>query len=297
MSFYIAYSTNIKNRKAQNVFSFKDSFLFNYSNNVDNKLFDLSGSHIKNPVISALSYIKHFNIEDVEIMLPYQDAELLNEACEAISEYLLDNDNSIGLLTENSSFYEDYEQIIDRYGITCSVPQLIIKECSPKKAKTTSKSKINVENGRFELSNKLQEPIIKREVVSNFELGTDYESGLSMDKPFKDILMGYLIESGKTNSEVYTKGGITRQVFSNIFTKKDFIPKKDTVICIVIGLELPYNEAMRLLQCAGYTLSRSIVLDTVVIKYLKRGIYDLLEINAELDERGCPLLGWKPRDN
>ena len=299
MSFYLAYSTDIKNRKAPNIFFFKDNFLFNYSNDAENKLFDLNNSPIKNPVVFALSYIKHFNIEDVEIVLPYQDENLLDEACNSIASYLVDHDNSIGLLTDNSSFHEDYEQIIHKYGITCSAPQLVFKVCAPIRAKPEPKSK---ETLRFEACfspspKKQRESIKKKQILYTLEPEPDLESGLSMDKPFKDILMGYLIESGKTNSEVYNKGGISRQVFSNIFTKKDFIPKKDTVICIIIGLEFPYNEAIKLLECAGYTLSRSIVLDTVVMKYLKRGTYDLFEINAELDERGCPLLGWKPRDN
>ena len=298
MSFYLAYFTNIKNRKAPNIFFFKDNFLFNYSNNAENKLFGLNNSPIKNPVVLALSYIKHFNIEDVEIVLPYQEENLLDEACNCIASYLVDHDNSIGLLTDNSSFYEDYEQIIHKYGITCSVPQLIVKKCAPIKAKQEPKFKpakgLDV---RFCFIPKEQHGTPKKnQPLYTLEQKSDLESGLSMDKPFKDILMGYLIESGKTNSEVYNKGGISRQVFSNIFTKKDFIPKKDTVICIIIGLELPYNEAIKLLECAGYTLSRSIVLDTVVMKYLKRGTYDLFEINAELDERGCPLLGWKPRE-
>ena len=188
-------------------------------------------------------------------------------------------------------------QIIDKYVITCSVSQLIVRECSCVKAKPVPKPKTKFEKCSCNSPKESYESTKKNQILYTLEPETDLESGLSMDKPFKDILLGYLIESGKSNSEVYNKGGISRQVFSNIFTKKDFIPKKDTVICIIIGLELPYNQAIRLLECAGYTLSRSIVLDTVVMKYFKRGIYDLFEINAELDERGCPLLGWKPRDN
>ena len=37
--------------------------------------------------------------------------------------------------------------------------------------------------------------------------------------------------------------------------------------------------------------------DVVVMKHLRRGEHDLDAINDELDERGCSLLGWKPREN
>ena len=75
------------------------------------------------------------------------------------------------------------------------------------------------------------------------------------------------------------------------------IPKKDTIICLILGLELPLSEGQDLLKSAGYTLSRSIMLDSVVMKYINHGIYDYNDINIELNERGCPLLGWKPRED
>ena len=62
MSFYLAYFTNIKNRKAPNIFFFIDNFLFNFSNSTEHKLFDLSSGPIKNPVVLAMSYIKHFAV-------------------------------------------------------------------------------------------------------------------------------------------------------------------------------------------------------------------------------------------
>ena len=110
-------------------------------------------------------------------------------------------------------------------------------------------------------------------------------------------MIGFLIESGKSNVEVYTKGGISRQVFSKIISTPNFIPRKDTIISLIIGMELCYSDAIELLNSAGYTLSRSLVFDSVIIKYLKKRIYDLDIINDELNERQCPLLGWKPRDN
>lgn len=118
-----------------------------------------------------------------------------------------------------------------------------------------------------------------------------------MDKPFVDILIDFLNESGKNSVDVYTKGGITRQVFSKILCNRDSVPRKDTVICLTIGLELNLEKAKLLITAAGYALSKSIVSDAVVMKYLRKGIFDLDMINDELESRQCALLGWKPRED
>ncbi len=97
--------------------------------------------------------------------------------------------------------------------------------------------------------------------------------------------------------EIYKKAGISKQVFSKIISDKDMIPTKLTVIALCIGLELTLRDANELMNAAGYSLSHSIVLDVIIIRYLRREIYDLDLINQELYEHGCPLLGWKPRDD
>ncbi|MCR5348302.1 MAG: hypothetical protein K6E59_01680 [Bacilli bacterium] len=118
-----------------------------------------------------------------------------------------------------------------------------------------------------------------------------------LEESFHQRLLKLLNESGKSNAEVYRRGGISRQVFSNILSNPDVIPTKPTVLCLIIGLELSYREAVKLLETAGYALSRSIRSDAIVSKYLKREVFDLMAINVELDEYGCPPLGWHPRDN
>ena len=244
----------------------------------------------ENPVILVLDYIKSNNIYDSEILLPPISEDLLDNACGAISKYLLENDDSIGVLTSNPNFRKDYSWLLDKYGITYSVPREKPVHGIPgtvRKSKSRKKAEF-AETGLYSL---------KTCATKRPEFEEDLESGLIVDEPFNTKFIKLLNESGKSSVEVYTKGGITRQVFSNIISKKDFIPKKDTVICLIIGMELNYIDGINLLACAGYALSKSIVSDVIVMKYLKKGIYDLDTINDELDERGCSLLGWKPRDN
>ena len=296
MSFYLSYARNIKRRKAPHVFYFKDAVLYTLLGKYEVELANLGGND-ENPVLLVLNYIKSNNIYDSEILLPLIGEELLDEACDVISKYLLENDDSIGILTNNPNFREDYSWILDKYGITYSIPRekptrgvpAVVKKTKPKKKPIYADAGIIETEGSFKT--------LKVCAPKRPESEDDLESGLVMDEPFNTKFVKLLNESGKTNVEVYTKGGITRQVFSNILSKKDFIPRKDTVICLIIGMELNYVDGINLLACAGYALSKSIVSDVVVMKHLKRGEHDLDAINDELDERGCSLLGWKPREN
>jgi hypothetical protein len=252
-----------------------------FSSGVETRLGELKKD---NPIIYALNYIKSHNINGSEILLPSLSETYLDEGCNEISEYLFEHDDSIGVLTNNPNFRIDYLWLIDKYGITCSVPPIVKKQYKRAPQFTNM--------GRIEITGALNSCTPKIKIEED-----DLESGLVLDEPFNAKFIKLLNESGKSNVEVYTKGGISRQVFSNILSKKDIIPKKETVICLIIGMELNYVDGINLLASAGYTLSKSIVFDVVVNKYLKRRIYDLDIINAELDERGCSLLGWKPRNN
>lgn len=293
MSFYISYAQSIRRRKAPHIFYLKDDVLCMLSGKEETLI-----GKSENPIISALEYIRLNSISDSEILIPSLSEKSLDEGCEVISSYLLENDDSIGVLTNNPNFRIDYAWLIDKYGITYSIPlerpmhSALRYSVEPRERRKPKPAKDRqfVPNESYQLLMKSRAP---RAPLPD----DDLESGLSLDEPFNAKLFKLLNESGKTNAEVYTKGGITRQVFSNILIKKDSIPRKDTVICLIIGMELNYVDALYLLSCAGYTLSKSIVSDVVVMKYLKRGIYDIDLINAELDERGCSLLGWKPRND
>lgn len=293
MSFYISYAQSIRTRKAPHIFYLKDDVLCILSGKEETEI-----GKSDNPIISALEYIRLNSISDSEILVPLLSEKLLDEGCEVISSYLFENDDSIGVLTNNSNFRIDYAWLIDKYGITYSTPfEKPLLGIPEHKRKPKSRKILRQTEDRQLILEEHYQPLMKSCSPRAPLQEDDLESGLSLDEPFNTQLLKLLNESGKTNVEVYTKGGITRQVFSNILIKKDSIPRKDTVICLIIGMELNYVDALNLLGCAGYTLSKSIVFDTVVMKYLKRGIYDIDLINTELDERGCSLLGWKPRND
>ena len=294
MSFYISYAQSIRKRKVPHIFYLKDDVLCMFSGKEETKI-----GKSESPIVSALEFIKLNNVLESEIFIPSLSEKLLDEGCEAISSYLLEQDDSVGILTNNHNFRIEYAWLIDKYGITYSIPRpksmhgraAFDDGVKPKKRHNFDENRITGGDIVFKTM------MIKACVPETRNQEDGLGSGLVLDDPFNTKLIKLLNESGKTNVEVYTKGGITRQVFSNILSKKDIIPRKDTVICLIIGMELNYKDSINLLESAGYALSKSIPLDVIVNKYLKRGIYDLDVINGELDERGCQLLGWKPRDN
>ena len=256
--------------------------------------------HIKSNeevIPSIIQYIDSHNLDGAEILLPSKEEEFVSDACETISHYLEKNDNSIGLLSDNKDYLKDYFSILYAYGVTFAFLGNVLAKPLPKSEKPYLPDNENEgeekELGRPKLRFTLSQmceiaPEPKRRPKPD-------KTDLVLEESFNTRLIRLLIESGKTNVEVYEDGGISRQVFSKVISTKDMIPKKDTVICLIIGMELNYTDATLLLESAGYALSKSIVFDAVVMKYLKREQFDLRVINNELEERNCPLLGWKPR--
>lgn len=300
MSFYLAFSNDIKKRRINKVFYFKDQSLYLYNFGINDLLMAIPND--MDPISFAIQYIDIYKLDNIEILLPSTEKEFVYKACRIVSEYLYKNDNTIGLLVDNDNYQEDYKTALSEYGITTSSG---VRNKKPTRLKYTVST--GVEKKKKPSTNELREiscpssPKKKESAtrgIPRFEVSFSVSresSGLEVDESFHEKFLKLLNESGKSNVEVYNKGGISRQVFSNIISSKNMIPKKDTVICLIIGMELPYIDAMKLLESAGYALSKSIVFDVVVTKYLKKEIFDLDIINNELAERQCPLLGWKPR--
>ena len=210
------------------------------------------------------------------------EIEKLENIISIYSDFLLENDYSIGLLFNNADFIKNNIELFNKYGLMSNFVK-----------KSFEKPVFSSFIGLASIS--LESPKKAKKVNRNVVVSEERICAIPLEESFHDKLLRFLIESNKSNVEVYTKGGITRQLFSKIISTKDLIPTKGTIICLIIGMELPYEDAKELLLSAGYALSKSILFDAIVMKYLRQGIYDLDLINDELDENNLPLLGWKPR--
>ena len=110
------------------------------------------------------------------------------------------------------------------------------------------------------------------------------------DKTFSEYLLDLLRERDGRDSEVYKRAEVSKQLFSKILSNRDYRPTKDTAVQLAIGLQLDIAQTQKLLEKAGYILTRSSKADLVVQYYIERKIYSIPFINAALDDCGLPTL-------
>jgi len=280
MSYYAAISSDIRLRNVDNVVLFQDKnfCLFKEKN------MSIIYPNIKSKNLAHLifDYIIQSGFQNVEIDTSSLHEKDVTELAKKLYEYLLDNELSVGLLFKNKRYVHRYSKLFSELGIV----SIGIEEIFNRDVYGMVRFK-----EAMRLERMAAECCIQEDALSS------PRNLISIKETFQDKLIDYLNASGKTNSEIYNAGQISRQVFSKIISTTNYIPKKDTVICLIIGMELNYSCAIDLLNAAGYALSKNILFDTIVDSYLKDEIFDINEINETLNENNCPLLGRKPRDN
>ena len=110
------------------------------------------------------------------------------------------------------------------------------------------------------------------------------------ESTFSEHLIDLLNERGEKDSDVYRRAEVSRQLFHKIISKKDYQPTKSTAIQLALGLKLNLAETQKLLEKAGYALTRSSKADLVVQYFIERGEYSIVTVNTALYDCGLPLL-------
>ena len=111
-----------------------------------------------------------------------------------------------------------------------------------------------------------------------------------VESTFSEHLLDLLKECGEKDSDVYHRAEISRQLFHKIINKKDYQPTKSTAIQLALGLRLDLAQTQKLLEKAGYSLSRSSKTDLVVQYFIEHGEYSIVTVNTALYDCGLPLL-------
>ena len=106
---------------------------------------------------------------------------------------------------------------------------------------------------------------------------------------FQDVLFDFIKQRGMKDPEVYKASQIGRDTFSLICSGKRSASKR-TVRQLCFGLKLSYEEAVILMESAGYAFSKNNLTDMIVSYYLKNKEYDIFEANATLYENEAELL-------
>ncbi len=106
---------------------------------------------------------------------------------------------------------------------------------------------------------------------------------------FQQVLFTFIDQRGMKDSDVYNSCFVGRDTFSHI-RKGDRGVSKKTIKQLCFGLKLSYDDAVILMESAGYAFSNNSIADLVVVYFLKNGMYDIFAANAELYERNEELL-------
>lgn len=99
---------------------------------------------------------------------------------------------------------------------------------------------------------------------------------------FSEVLFEYIDAKGVSDSDIYKKACIDRRHFSKIRSNPYYRVSKNTAICLALALELDKEDANRLLNSAGYSLSYNDKFDLIIQFCIEKKIYDIFYINEIL---------------
>ncbi len=111
------------------------------------------------------------------------------------------------------------------------------------------------------------------------------------DDTFAVTLLKLIDRKGLTDVQCYKKANVSKKTFWKINNDPAYRPSKPTVLAFAIALELTLEETQQLLKTVGFALTHSSTFDMIIEFYIRRGIYDIYEINAALYQFDQALLG------
>lgn len=229
----------------------------------------------------------------------------LSVAIRAFTDFLMDHVMQIDLVLFNGiafgiagSIFDDLKSYIDDNYVSERTEEEYLIDESPRCSASLK------HRGRAELQRRRrwEREYAQRESVdacapqfSVLEAPMAYGSALEdvlkqHEKTFSEYLLNLIRERDGKVSEVYKRAEVSKQLFSKILNNPEYQPTKSTVIQLAIGLQLDLPGTQKLLEKAGYALTRSSKTDLVVQYYIERKVYSVTFINEALYDCGLPLL-------
>jgi len=104
----------------------------------------------------------------------------------------------------------------------------------------------------------------------------------NQDDSFAVMLLKLIDRKEMTDVQCYKKANVSKNTFWKINNDPKYRPSKATVLAFAIALELTLAETEELLRTVGFSLSHSNKFDLIIEFFIRRGNYDIFEINAAL---------------
>ena len=216
----------------------------------------------------SLKLAEAYNCESVAFPLissgiyGYPKEEALQVAVDTISDFLLDHDMHVLIVVFDRAGFQISKQLVKNIGEYIDEHYVEMHSDEPDR-------RIQMSMVREELDD-----IIRR-----------------MDESFSQMLLRKIDERGMTDAQCYKKANIDRKLFSKIRSDIHYKPKKTTVLAFAIALELDLEETKDMLMKAGFALSHSSEFDIIIEYFIRKGNYNIYEINEALFVFDQSLLG------
>lgn len=217
----------------------------------------------------------------------YPKAQAFKLAVDTIGQFLLDHELLVYLVVFGRSSLElgqklfaDIRSFIDdRY---------VAEHSDARDLRMARQSQILTGARPYSMPAPAKTPAPEKTSVSMPELTTLL---WELDESFSKMLLRLIDERGITDAQCYKKANIDRKLFSKIRNNPDYKPSKSTVLAFAIALELSLKDTKTMLERAGYALSPASKADLIVEYFIRRGRYNIFEINEALFTFDQNLLG------
>ncbi|MBQ7561325.1 MAG: macro domain-containing protein [Synergistaceae bacterium] len=238
----------------------------------------------------SLLLAKKYNIESIAFPListggfGYPKEEGLRIALDEINAFLLNNDMLIYIVVFgekitrlSQKIYSDLDSYIDNHYVN----NKIIEEYQDDYIFPEPEV-----NSRYE-----PQPIIRESKQKSQAQYTNLNERMrQIQETFSQRLMNLIQQKNMSNSEVYNRAIIDRKIFSKIKNDINYHPQKITALCLCVGAKLNLDETKDLLSRAGYALSPSDKVDIIFSYFIEREIYDMIDLDIELEKYGLPCI-------
>ena len=236
----------------------------------------------------------------------YPKAEAIKIATKAIKDFLAENEMDVYLVVYDKKAFQISEKLFD--DVQSFIDERLVKPDDRRRIAEdgVTKEAYNLYAPQKSMSNECFEErmdasqiaeMLPKATVGNTIASKGLKKKKSLEdlmntkiETFSEMLLRMIDEKGMTDVEVYKRANIDRKLFSKM-RKRDYTPKKVTVVALIIALRLNMKEARELLGRAGFAFSQSSKFDIIIQYFIEQQKYDIFEINETLFAFEQQLLG------